>query len=682
MNSISFENDNNKHIQMKILNQIQTRYNDDIKQRHNRLSKPIKFNVSMHSLIKALNINGKIKSTKKILMSASILKSKRKHKNRFYQSNYNEYNYNTNNYSFINTKLHFIPFSNESLFPNKISSNNIEQSILSLSKKDCDLTNILKCNIIPKIQNELFKKKNLQQHHSLQLIHNKFHTIKNIHYTFCKIRYITLCKSKEIKIESHFTNPNEVFENSIFSGKVFQKKFKLINHCPISSTKHIINKSMIKESDIKDLLHLNTFNNNIKCLSFIENKYNISLEQSSLHQTKELLLNLTCIDTILKPISNNENKVMIYCSNTNNISSKEKNFHFHNLPLLFRSEYTQHTRKNDLLTLINSYTHSDTRILNLMQVNSTSNIFYLQPSPHELSSHIRNLTFPSSVNYSSLFHNQTQTKHFSIKPLPQLNIESTFKTKRSYNAYSHSQQCKQTATTSTVQSDPIILNKLTIGSVYTYKKNNFIYCDTIQEDIDIIFDIDVCGLFFSSSDLADEFELNAFEEMFQIINASYTSYSTFYVIILDDQRNKMIPDYSVRSVIDRVHAFLNTKFNALLNQQILVYKIKTVRNIAEMHICLANILHEIKGNLNMYSLYNVSNYNDILNLLYSKVNKDNSMLEISNDEWKGSKYVQLNTIEKIMCALIHKEQDKEHIYKQLKEMIVQVITFNIYINII
>ena len=189
-------------------------------------------------------------------------------------------------------------------------------------------------------------------------------------------------------------------------------------------------------------------------------------------------------------------------------------------------------------------------------------------------------------------------------------------------------------------------------------------------------------MFFSSSDLADEFELNAFEEMFQIINASYTSYSTFYVIILDDQRNKMIPDYSVRSVIDRVHAFLNAKFNALLNQQILIYKIKTVRNIAEMHICLANILHEIKGNLNMYSLYNVSNYNDIVNLLYSKVNKDNYMLEISNDEWKGGKYTQLNTIEKIMCALIHKEQDKEHKFKQLKEVIVQVSTFNIYINII
>ena len=115
MNSISFENDNNKHIQMKILNQIQTRYNDDMKQRHNRLLKPIKFNVSMHSLIEALNINGKIKSTKKVLMSASILKSKRKHKNRLYQSNYNEYTYNTNNYSFINTKLHFIPFTNESL---------------------------------------------------------------------------------------------------------------------------------------------------------------------------------------------------------------------------------------------------------------------------------------------------------------------------------------------------------------------------------------------------------------------------------------------------------------------------------------------------------------------------------------------------------------------------------------
>ena len=685
--SLSEQHNNDKHFQLKILKQIQTKYNDDIKQRHNRLSKPLKFNISVHSLFKALNINGKIKSTKKVLMSASILKSQRKHKNRFYQSNYNEYN---ENYSFINTKLHFVPFTNgEHIFSNS-SSCNIQHTILTLSKKDCDLINILKCNIIPKIQNEFFKKKNQQQQHTLQLVHNKFHTIKNIHYTFCKIRYITLCKSKEMKIEAHFTNPNDVFDNSIFSGKVFEKTFKPVHHCFIPHTKHDdVNKSMIKENDIKDLLHLNSTvnvnnnnNNNIKRLSFIESKYNISLEQSPLHKTKELLLNSTCIDTFTTPTCNNNNTLIMLCTNANNVSSNEKKFHFHKLPLMYRSEYIQHTRKKELLTFINNYnTHSDTHFLNLMQVNSTSNILYLQPSSNELSSYLRNLTFPSSVNYSTLFNNQTQLTDLSIKPLPQLNISSTstLKTKRSYTTYIQSQHGKQTSTS---QSDPIILNKLTIGSVYTYKKSNFIYCDNIHEDIDIIFDIDVCGLFFSSSDLADEYEVNAFEEMFQIINASYTYYSTFYVIILDDQRNKMTLEYTIDNVINRVHSFLNAKFSVLLKQQILVYKIKTVRNIAEMHICLANILHEIKGNLNVFSLYNVCNYHDIVNMLYSKVNKDNYMLDMSNvNEWKEGKYAQLNTFEKILCALIHKEQDKESVFKQLKEMIVQVRIY-IYNNCI
>ncbi len=151
-----------------------------------------------------------------------------------------------------------------------------------------------------------------------------------------------------------------------------------------------------------------------------------------------------------------------------------------------------------------------TKIINLNSDNLIKNI---KLTPLKLSD------ISKTINLNSPFSFIPKKEQISYKTIPEISF-SKIKRKRPYKII------KEKDKKWIKDNYYIFLNSNTMNNYINEKKNQFLNFSLFKENIDIIFDISICGIIIFSSELNDEFDFSVYNEIFEIINDCYLKFST------------------------------------------------------------------------------------------------------------------------------------------------------------
>jgi hypothetical protein len=163
---------------------------------------------------------------------------------------------------------------------------------------------------------------------------------------------------------------------------------------------------------------------------------------------------------------------------------------------------------NDLNFMFSNET--TTKIINLNSDNLIKNI---KLTPLKLSD------ISKTINLNSPFSFIPKKEQISYKTIPEISF-SKIKRKRPYKII------KEKDKKWIKDNYYIFLNSNTMNNYINEKKNHFLNFSLFKENIDIIFDISICGIIIFSSELNDEFDFSVYNEIFEIINDCYLKFST------------------------------------------------------------------------------------------------------------------------------------------------------------
>ena len=185
----------------------------------------------------------------------------------------------------------------------------------------------------------------------------------------------------------------------------------------------------------------------------------------------------------------------------------------------------------------------------------------------------------------------------------------------------------------------VIINKKNIGKLLNNSKD-YIMVDNIQEGFDFLFDFDICGKMFYTSEFMDEFEYNGYNTLIDLINKNYLYFSVFYIFVIDDEQLKKGEDYSVSKIVNTIRQIINDKFGFIINNNNYQLKVN-IKNISNPHLIyyeINNIYDELVTNNfnNLFSVYNTNIYTKILNNIKTNDN-------ISNDNNQEIIKMNINT---------------------------------------
>ena len=202
----------------------------------------------------------------------------------------------------------------------------------------------------------------------------------------------------------------------------------------------------------------------------------------------------------------------------------------------------------------------------------------------------------------------------------------------------------------------IIVNELSLSCYLNNKISLYIHLSSLKEDVDIIFDMSSCGILRMSSELNDQFDSRAYEDIIKIINNYYMKFDIFVIIILDDEINKRQPDYDISNVTKRLDKVIKDNFEIFSEGLNIKFIIKTIKVGSQLNETIITVAEEIKG---------LRNKDDIF---YIEENKDASLIR-KNDT--------LNTYEEILLMQFMKYKDKieevkEKIRKKYKKFSIEL----------
>lgn len=139
---------------------------------------------------------------------------------------------------------------------------------------------------------------------------------------------------------------------------------------------------------------------------------------------------------------------------------------------------------------------------------------------------------------------------------------------------------------------------------YLKKKNSELLID-IRENVDVIFDLDSCGIILNIEDLVDEYDLSSYTKTFDIINKNYLKFASFFIIITHFKLSKK----HCRTVVttetgqenkikQKVEEYLFSRFDQIIHSESIRLKfiISYIRSINELHEQIINIINEIRLN--------------------------------------------------------------------------------------
>ena len=193
----------------------------------------------------------------------------------------------------------------------------------------------------------------------------------------------------------------------------------------------------------------------------------------------------------------------------------------------------------------------------------------------------------------------------------------------------------------------IIVNELSLSCYLNNKISLYIHLSALKEDVDIIFDMSSCGIIRMSSELNDQFDSRAYEDIIKIINNYYMKFDVFVIIILDDEINKRQPDYDISNVTKRLNKVIKDNFETFFEVINIKFIIKTIKVGSQLNETIITVAEELKG------------LRDKDDISYIESNKDVSLIR-TNDT--------LNTYEEILLTQFMKDKDKlEEVKEKIKK---------------
>ena len=535
-------------------------------------------------------------------------------------------------------------------FPCLIDDNSnfksIEDFIFNLDK----YYNIKYLQLKTNINNNLNvnEKKNKNEKNKIPLnlfLMDDFFSIKSVDNVLYKILFFIFFSSSKFKIEILSKYKNKILTNN--NKKIWEYYYKKIPEIQFKEKEvsFKFNPNIKKETIINklDFTGLNNFEfiygKNIISYFKDERKlnYEININKSKHISSVEYLKNIKV--NKLKSLEIYEKLPQIFFPNENpfkiieNIEKKKETIN--DLNFMFSNETT-------------------TKIINLNSDNLIKNI---KLTPLKLSD------ISKTINLNSPFSFNSKKEQISYKTIPEISF-SKIKRKRPYKII------KEKDKKWIKDNYYIFLNSNTMNNYINEKKNHFLNFSLFKENIDIIFDISICGIIIFSSELNDEFDFSVYNEIFEIINDCYLKFSTFYFIIIDDEINKRIQHYNINSLLKKLNNFLNEKFKIILskkefNLSFNFINIKTTNQIFET---LINVIQEIKGkkDINKYSIFNLSKFTFVNKILYDNLDKYHNISYLKKVYTKES-YIYLNSLESILLEEIKDLELKKEIISMIIE---------------
>ena len=201
----------------------------------------------------------------------------------------------------------------------------------------------------------------------------------------------------------------------------------------------------------------------------------------------------------------------------------------------------------------------------------------------------------------------------------------------------------------------IIVNKKNLGKLIN-NYDEYLVVNDISEGFDFLFDFNICGKMFYSSEFMDEFTYNGYNNLVDLINKEYLYYSTFYIFLIDDEQLKRNENYSVNKIVNNINQMINNKFAFIINNDIFQLNV-VVKIVSNSHLIkyeINNIYNELViNNINSaISIYNIKIFEKILNNVKQINNTNEKLYNIKT---------KFNTYEKYIYNSITDEKLKNEI---------------------
>lgn len=607
----------------KVLEKAKEKYENDVEKRNEKINLSNSLKGNSNLLIKNLKFEKKRNFlSKKIMLSTSIHKKCKSSKIKFFKGRKCDFS----NRNFLSFPLQSDIFEND-------KKGNIRYGI-DLIDKNLNLK-----VYSDKILNNK-KNKNDSKIKKFNLLQKEYYTLKNVNCSLKKVLLLTVIKFQRFGFENNYS----VQKKSFFDENIFKQQYYIIPTIKIkekNSTQilNISNNKVIEKKQSFNLMHKNFFlNGNLIRKDKIKNT--ICNKNYDLNWKNEAKKGLFSID-LDKNVNNNLKTFQSY-----------KQF-----PFLFIHDCNNYNNQIISSILNNKISFSSDLIhpLNLIfpSTYSTIQIIYLD----------KNKVFPTLENINKSKTNKNPYNNLYLFSTNSNNtLENLF---IPLKPFSPSKMTKKRKYSSVMKNNnktvPIIINSGTIGSFLQNMPQSFIFSEELGP-LDILFDINLCGIYLSSSDLSDEFELGGYDFIYDLINSNYVSYSNYIIIILDDEVKKREASYNINTVIGKLSDYLSNKFEILMKSKNvqLRYEFKSIRCIRELYETIINIWREQNGK-NEYTIRNCANYEEMMMLM----SKSEKMYKISSE----------SMLNKYEINLLNALKNNEKLFNQAVEEIQKVNYF-------
>lgn len=291
---------------------------------------------------------------------------------------------------------------------------------------------------------------------------------------------------------------------------------------------------------------------------------------------------------------------------------------------------------------------------------SKSKLFKNYLNTEEPSNILNGAFLANSVYYSLMCHHNFRFNLNDLKTiaLPKLNMNifkhNKYKQKRTYPYLTKKKALKEKLL--------IVINLESVGK-YLNDVTKYLCVDNISEGLDILFDFNVCGKILYATEIIDEFDVNGYNNLMELINKNYLLYSIFYIFIIDDQKLQKNNKYSVNKIKNKINNTINENFGPIINSKIFQLKI-LVKVINYSHLIsyeINNIYNGLIANNSndSSSIFNKRIYNQILeNIKNECFLKQKDILKKNSGNSEVSEW---NFYEKYLFNAVSDEKLKEMI---------------------
>ena len=278
--------------------------------------------------------------------------------------------------------------------------------------------------------------------------------------------------------------------------------------------------------------------------------------------------------------------------------------------------------------------------------------------------------FQSSMNNKEFF--QKTSISFLPKKLNK-DLKSIIGSKFNYNKYRQKRNYLNLLSSQKTQSKKketdkkLILISKNIAKNYINNPEQYIIIDNNEMDLDILFDINICGKIFYASEFYDQFQYNGYNSICDLINKNYLHYNKFYIFLIDDEKMNKNMTLKIDKIVNSIYQIIEDKFGFLKNDKYeFNLKVNIVDNPRLINYEINQIYDELLNNNynNEISIYNNKIINGILNEMKNEADINNNEGPLENNI---NPKIKFNLYEDYILKLVKEPRLKKEIQNMINK---------------